>query len=91
MPVRSGLSSWAATWAWAIAARRLPVSLAAQLIVAETVFARVYGAIYQRRWPSGAESMGAGLLLMGVFVALRSFIGKKQSFLEKKDQKTFIH
>jgi len=85
------LSSWAATWAWAVAARRLPVSLAAQLIVAETVFALVYGAIYQGRWPSGVESVGAGLLLVGVAVALKSFEGKKTSFFEKTDQKTFIH
>jgi drug/metabolite transporter (DMT)-like permease len=67
------LSSWAATWAWSVAARRLPVSLAAQLIVSETVFALIYGAVYQGKLPSLAEALGGALLICGVVVALRTF------------------
>ena len=67
------LSSWVATWAWSIAARRLPVSLAAQLIVSETVFALMYGAAYRGSLPSWAEALGGALLLAGVVVALRTF------------------
>ncbi|MGO7837681.1 hypothetical protein [Rhizobium leguminosarum] len=35
--------SWLATWFWVFASRRLPLALAAQLIVAETVFGLAYG------------------------------------------------
>ena len=71
------LSSWAATWAWSVAARRLPVSLAGQLIVSETVFALIYGAAYQGSPPSWAEAIGGTLLLAGVVVALRTFQHRK--------------
>ncbi len=49
------MSTWAATWTWSIAARHLPVSLAGQLIVFETVFALIYGAVYQKQLPGWAE------------------------------------
>jgi drug/metabolite transporter (DMT)-like permease len=67
------LCSWTATWAWSIAARRLPVSLAGQLIVSETAFALIYGAAYQGKLPGWAEVFGGLLLLAGVVVALRTF------------------
>jgi drug/metabolite transporter (DMT)-like permease len=67
------LCSWCATWAWSIASRRLPVSLAAQLIVAETLFALLYGAVYQRELPAWSEISGAICLLAGVFLAIRAF------------------
>lgn len=67
------LSSWAATWTWSIAARHLPVSLAGQLIVSETIFASVYGATYEARLPGWTEALEGGLLIAGVVVALRTF------------------
>jgi drug/metabolite transporter (DMT)-like permease len=67
------LSSWVATWAWSIAARRLPVSLAGQLIVSETIFALLYGAAYQGKPPGWAVVFGGVLLVAGVIVALRTF------------------
>jgi drug/metabolite transporter (DMT)-like permease len=67
------LASWAATWAWAIASQRLPVSLTGQLIVSETLFALVYGFFYEGRWPSVAEAIGAALLIAGVVSAIRTF------------------
>lgn len=73
--VLGGLSSWTATWAWSVAARRLPVSLAGQLIVSETLFALLYGAVYERRWPGAGETVGAALMIAGVFAALRVFTG----------------
>jgi drug/metabolite transporter (DMT)-like permease len=67
------LCSWAATWAWSIAAQRLPVSLAGQLIVVETIFALLYGALYRGQSPGWAEVLGGALLIAGVVVALRTF------------------
>jgi drug/metabolite transporter (DMT)-like permease len=67
------VSSWLATWAWSIASQRLPVSLAGQLIVSETLFALVYGFLYEQRWPSLVEAIGSTLLIAGVILAIRAF------------------
>lgn len=53
--------SWLATLCWVTASRRLPLALAAQLIVAETLFALLYGFLFENRWPMFAEGLGAGL------------------------------
>ena len=65
--------SWLATWFWVIASTRLPLALSAQLIVTETLFALLYGFIYDRRWPSPAEATGAALLIVGVAIGVRLF------------------
>ncbi len=67
------LSSWAATWSWSVATRRLPVSLAGQLIVFETIFALIYSAAYQATRPNPTQSLGAALLIAGVIVAMHVF------------------
>jgi drug/metabolite transporter (DMT)-like permease len=66
-------ASWLATWFWVIAARRLPLALSAQLIVSETVFALIYGFVYERRWPYHAEWLGTALLIIGVIAGVRVF------------------
>jgi drug/metabolite transporter (DMT)-like permease len=73
--------SWVATWCWSIASRDLPLSLSAQLIVAETVFGLLYGFIYEQRWPVAAEWIGILLQLVGVGVAITVFSqpGKQRS------------
>ncbi len=65
--------SWVATWCWSIASRDLPLSLSAQLIVAETVFGLLYGFIYEQRWPALAEWGGILLQLVGVGLAITVF------------------
>lgn len=70
--------SWVATWCWSIASRRLPLSLSAQLIVAETVFGLLYGFIYERRWPAAAEWIGILLQLVGVGIAVAVFTGQRR-------------
>ena len=65
--------SWLATWFWIIASKRLPLALSAQLIVTETLFALLYGFLYDGRWPSFAEGAGAGLLVAGVGIGVRLF------------------
>ncbi len=65
--------SWLATWCWVVASRRLPLALAAQLIVGETVFGLIYGFLYEGRWPSAAESCGAALQIGGVIAAVALF------------------
>ena len=65
--------SWFATWCWAVASRRLPLALSAQLIVAETVFGLAYGLMFEERLPSTAEAIGAALQLLGVCSAIAAF------------------
>lgn len=66
-------ASWFATWCWVVAARRLPLALAAQLIVAETVFGLAYGFLFEARWPVAAEWTGGALQIAGVAAALAAF------------------
>lgn len=65
--------SWFATWCWVIASSRLPLALAAQLIVAETVFGLAYGLMFEGRFPSPGEAIGAFLQFVGVCSAIAVF------------------
>lgn len=67
--------SWLATWCWVVASRRLPLALAAQLIVAETVFGLAYGFAFEGRWPLWWEVLGAGVQIAGVCCAVKVFSG----------------
>ncbi len=60
------LASWIAQYLWTVASHRLPLALSAQLIVAETLFALLYGFAFERRWPHGFEWAGGALLICGV-------------------------
>lgn len=68
--------SWLATWCWVVASRRLPLALAAQLIVAETVFGLAYGFAFEGRWPLWWEVLGAGVQIAGVCCAVKVFSGR---------------
>jgi len=65
--------SWIATWLWVIASSRLPLALSAQMIVTETVFALIYGFLWEQRWPRLAEALGIALLIAGVVAGIRIF------------------
>lgn len=60
-------------WAWNVASRSLPVALAAQLIVSETVFGVVGGLVVHARWPTTMEVAGVAVLIAGVVLAIRVF------------------
>jgi len=67
------LSTTVATLAWNAASQRLPVALAGQLIVSETIFALLYGFLALGQWPSTAELLGGALLVAGVVTGVRVF------------------
>lgn len=70
----TGLSAgWVASGLWNLASRGLPVALAGQLIVCETLFATLYAALWHGALPPPATLAGGGLLVLGVLVALRAF------------------
>lgn len=51
---------------WNYASRALPLSLMGQMIVFETIFAALYGFLWEKRWPTPAESAALVLLVGGV-------------------------
>ncbi|HMZ10140.1 MAG TPA: EamA family transporter [Plasticicumulans sp.] len=70
----TGLTAgWAASGLWNLASRGLPVALAGQLIVCETLFASAYAALWHGALPPAATLAGAALLVAGVLLAIRAF------------------
>ena len=63
--------SWGGTLLWNIASERLPVALAGQLIVLETVAGMAYIFAIQRRVPSALALIGVALLVGGVLLGIR--------------------
>ncbi len=59
---------------WNAASRKLPLTLSGQLIVFETVFALLYGFVFEGRWPHGLELLAALLLMGGVALATRRHV-----------------
>jgi len=51
---------------WNVASRTLPMSLMGQMIIFETVFAALYGWLWEARWPSMLECAAMLLLVGGV-------------------------
>jgi drug/metabolite transporter (DMT)-like permease len=57
--------------AWNISSKHLPISLAGQMIVFETIFALLYGFIYEQRFPRELEILAITCLISGVVWAVR--------------------
>lgn len=51
---------------WNYASRALPLTLTGQIIVFETLFAALYGFLWEARWPTAIETAAMGLLVAGV-------------------------
>ena len=51
---------------WNYASRALPLTLTGQMIVFETIFAALYGFLWEQRWPTVAEGAAMALLVAGV-------------------------
>ncbi|MGJ3264484.1 MAG: DMT family transporter [Salinarimonas sp.] len=64
--------SWMATVLWNRVARALPVAMAGQLVVFETLSSLVYAFVADRRWPEPVEMASATLILVGVVVGIRA-------------------
>lgn len=57
---------------WNVASRRVPVTLSGQLILFETLFALLYGFLYEARWPRPLEWAAMALLVLGVTWAVHA-------------------
>lgn len=57
---------------WNVASRRVPVTLCGTLILSETLFAFLYGFIYQHRMPRALEALAIVLMVAGTIWSVRA-------------------
>jgi hypothetical protein len=57
---------------WNHASRVLPLTLTGQMIVFETLFATLYGYLWEQRWPTVMEGTALALLVAGVLSCARA-------------------
>ena len=57
---------------WNVASRALPLALTGQMIVFETIFASLYGYLWEGRWPTLPEGIALALLVAGVVSCARA-------------------
>jgi len=67
------VASIAGAWAWTVASRRLPITLAGQLLTMEMVFATCFGLLVHKTFPTIFEVCGLAVLLFGVIKAISTF------------------
>jgi drug/metabolite transporter (DMT)-like permease len=81
-------ASWLGNGLWNAASKRLPLTLSGQLIVFETLFALLYGFIYDHRLPRPLEAAAILLLLAGVSWSVRQHANDdaRRASLEEKAQ-----
>lgn len=65
--------SWYATIVWNYTSRNIPVAIAGQLIVFETISSIVYGYVFDSKFPPVNEIVAIFLILIGVTVGIRVF------------------
>jgi drug/metabolite transporter (DMT)-like permease len=71
------LCSWVGAFLWNRASLNLPVSLAGQLTIFETVFGVIFVYILERHLPPVTEAVGIGILLVAIIYGIRQFARKK--------------
>jgi len=88
IPAAAG--SIAGSRAGTIASKRLPVGLAGQLIVTETVFATSFGLVASHRWPTWEEALGVASIVLGVVSALKVLQGAAASEVAEIGPRTSV-
>ncbi|RKP52693.1 DMT family transporter [Trinickia fusca] len=68
-------ASWLGNGLWNAASKRLPLTLSGQMIVFETLFALLYGFIYDARLPRPLEAAAIMLLVAGVMWSVQRHSG----------------
>jgi drug/metabolite transporter (DMT)-like permease len=60
--------------------RLLPLTLAGQMILFETLFALIYGFIWEKRWPSLLETAAFACVVLGVTLCIRAHRKPRDGF-----------
>lgn len=72
-------STWLGSVCWNQASRRLPMALAGQLMVFDTLAGLAYVFLLRRRWPDALEATGILLLILGVLWACFVLLSTRQT------------
>lgn len=71
------ICSWVGAYLWNKASFYLPVSLAGQLMIFETIFGLLFVYITEQKVPPLIELLGVAILLMAIVYGMRSFYQKE--------------
>jgi len=63
---------------WNRSSRLLPLTLVGQMIVFETVFALLYGFLWEQRWPRPLEALAIACLLAGVYGCTAAHVERRR-------------
>lgn len=77
------LASIAGNALWNRMSRLLPLTLIGQMILFETLFALLYGFLWEGRWPTLAETGAFALLVASITACLAAHRGRRDDGLEK--------
>ncbi|MFC5344986.1 DMT family transporter [Brevundimonas staleyi] len=61
---------------WNRMSRLLPLTMVGQMILFETLFALIYGFVWEARWPTTMEALAFVLVVLGVVTCIRVHRGK---------------
>ncbi|MBS4168943.1 Inner membrane protein YtfF [Parachlamydia sp. AcF125] len=70
--ILGGVCSWFGAYLWNKASLYLPVTLAGQLTIFETIFGLLFVYIFEQRFPPLEEFLGIGILLSAVFYGIQA-------------------
>jgi drug/metabolite transporter (DMT)-like permease len=71
------LCSWVGAFLWNKASLHLPVALAGQLTIFETIFGVIFVYLLQKQMPPALESLGIIVLLLAIVYGIRQFARRK--------------
>ena len=77
------LSSVLGAWAWNKASRYLPMVLSGQLIALESLFATLFGLLFEQRLPTLYETLGMTAVLTGAMLAIRMIFASHEMGRDK--------
>ena len=77
------LSSVLGAWAWNKASRYLPMVLSGQLIALESLFATLFGLLFEQRLPTLYEALGITAVLTGAMLAIKMLFASHEMGRDK--------
>lgn len=81
-------SSWLATIFWNQACQRLPLALAGQLIIFETIFGLIYAFLHRQEWPTSTFIIGSVLGIGGILWSLQLIFKNRRKEAREIIEKT---
>lgn len=74
--------SWCASWSWNRATARISTVILGQLMALETLFGGLFNLLWDQRWPTLHELIGAALVTVGVITCVRALEAKSAASMK---------